>query len=227
MIEEITSTCTAFAGTRMIANGALIDVALRTKQELDAGEENSILVFDDETSNVIEIDFRGSADELKKQLLKQAQPTNRSIDGSNASNQESNSSVESNATESDASEASARGRGRPKLGVISREVTLLPRHWDWLNAQPGGASVALRKLVEEAKRASIYKDARRTAQNTTYKFMSAMAGNLPGFEEASRALFAPDAKQFAEQIESWPNDIRIHLEKLSQKVFAAPTTSHS
>src|ERR1700739_3037247 len=42
--------------------------------------------------------------------------------------------------------------GRPKLGVVAREVTLLPRHWDWLATQPGGGSVALRKLVGEARR---------------------------------------------------------------------------
>src|SRR5277367_707131 len=80
--------------------------------------------------------------------------------------------------------------GRPKLGVVAREVTLLPRHWDWLAAQPGGASVALRKLVEEARRSHEASDRLRQAQEAAYRFLSAMAGNEPGFEEATRALFA-------------------------------------
>ena len=87
-------------------------------------------------------------------------------------------------------EAEPRGRGRPKLGVIAEEVTLLPRHWDWLNVQPGGASVALRKLVDEARRTSGDADRVRAAQEAAYRFMSAVGGNLPGFEEATRALFA-------------------------------------
>src|SRR6185295_10752956 len=84
----------------------------------------------------------------------------------------------------------ARGPGRPRLGVIAKEVTLLPRHWDWLNVQPGGASVALRKLVDEARKVSGDRDRIRAAQEAAYRFMSAIAGNLPGFEEATRALFA-------------------------------------
>ena len=90
-----------------------------------------------------------------------------------------------------------RGRGRPKLGVVAREVTLLPRHWEWLATQSGGASVALRKLVDEARRANGDRDRSRAARDAAYHFMSTMAGNLPGFEEASRALFADDQRQFA------------------------------
>jgi hypothetical protein len=108
-----------------------------------------------------------------------------------------------------------RGRGRPKLGVIAREVTLLPRHWDWLATQPGGASVALRKLVDEARKASGDKDRIRKAQEAAYWFMSSIAGNLPGFEEASRALFAYDRRRFSELIAAWPEDIRDHAVKLA------------
>jgi hypothetical protein len=91
--------------------------------------------------------------------------------------------------------AEARGPGRPKLGVVSREVTLLPRHWEWLAAQPGGASVVLRRLVDQERRQGSTKQQRRTAQEAAYKFMSAIAGDLPGFEEATRALFAvPDRR---------------------------------
>src|SRR5579863_6549713 len=114
------------------------------------------------------------------------------------------------------SDASApRGRGRPKLGVVAREVTLLPRHWDWLASQPGGASVALRKLVEEARRANGDRDRHRAARDAAYHFMSAMAGNFNGFEEASRALFADDRGRFGELIAAWPDDIRDHIVALA------------
>jgi uncharacterized protein len=108
-----------------------------------------------------------------------------------------------------------RGRGRPKLGVVAREVTLLPRHWEWLNAQPGGASVALRKLVEAARRSSGDADRQRAAREAAYHFMSAMAGNFPDFEEASRALFADDRRRFTGLIAPWPTDIRDHVVKLA------------
>lgn len=98
-------------------------------------------------------------------------------------------------------------RGRPKLGVVAREVTLLPRHWDWLARQPGGASVALRRLVEAARKADSSSGAERARIEAAYRFMSAMAGDLPGFEEASRALFAGDRGRLADLIAPWPADI--------------------
>lgn len=104
--------------------------------------------------------------------------------------------------------AEPRRRGRPRLGVIAKEVTLLPQHWDWLNLQPGGASVALRKLVDEARRMTGDRDRVRAAQEAAYRFMSAAAGNLPGFEEAARALFAYDRRKFAQLIADWPEDVR-------------------
>lgn len=106
-----------------------------------------------------------------------------------------------------------RGRGRPKLGVVAREVTLLPRHWDWLSRQPGGASVALRKLVEEASRAP--KHRARTAANAAYSFMHAIAGDRPGYEEALRALFAGDRPAFEANIGSWPIDVRAFAVRLA------------
>ena len=108
-----------------------------------------------------------------------------------------------------------RGRGRPKLGVVAKEVTLLPRHWDWLSAQPGGASVALRKLVEEARRTSGDADRIRAAQEAAYRFMSAIAGNFPGFEEATRALFACDRRRFSDMIANWPEDVRDYAVNLA------------
>src|SRR5262245_3846770 len=111
--------------------------------------------------------------------------------------------------------ASVRRPGRPKLGVVAREVTLLPRHWEWLGAQPGGASVALRKLVEEARRANGDADRARAARDAAYRFMSVMAGNLAGFEEASRALFADDRRRFVGLVAGWPDDVRDHVVRLA------------
>jgi uncharacterized protein len=110
------------------------------------------------------------------------------------------------------------GRGRPKLGVISKEVTLLPRHWDWLAKQPGGASIALRKLVENAIRAP--ETATRQSQDAAYRFMTAMAGDLPTYEEAIRALYAADRLKFLGQTETWPADIRAHARTLAEPAFS-------
>ncbi len=105
-----------------------------------------------------------------------------------------------------------RGRGRPKLGVVPREVTLLPRHWDWLARQPGGASVTLRRLVDAARRDGAADP--RAAREAAYRFMSAMAGDRTGFEEAARALFAGDRPGFTTHAASWPADIRAHVERM-------------
>lgn len=118
-------------------------------------------------------------------------------------------------------EAAPRGRGRPKLGVVPREVTLLPRHWDWLAAQPGGASVALRKLVEAARRASEGPDRIRSSRDAAYRFASAMAGDLAGFEEAMRCLFAGDDTGFEARIEAWPSDIAAQLRTYAAEAFGA------
>ncbi|MFM9923075.1 DUF2239 family protein [Variovorax sp. H27-G14] len=108
-----------------------------------------------------------------------------------------------------------RGVGRPRLGVVAREVTLLPRHWDWLNRQPGGASVALRRLVQEASRVNADRDAVRASREAAYRFMTVIAGALPGFEEATRALFAGERNRFEALIDAWPADLRTHLQTLS------------
>ncbi|MBA4805242.1 MAG: DUF2239 family protein [Brevundimonas sp.] len=101
-----------------------------------------------------------------------------------------------------------RGPGRPKLGVVAREVTLLPRHWDWLAAQPGGASVALRKLVEAQMKAGEGPERARRAKEAAYRFITAMAGDRPGYEEATRMLFAGDWTAFDAAVAGWPADVR-------------------
>jgi uncharacterized protein len=176
---------TAFLGSRRLASGQLSQVALVVKKAVDRGAQQPVLIYNDSTGRAIDIDTRGSDAQILAQLSNPAPP------------------------------ASPRGRGRPKLGVVAREVTLLPRHWQWLASQPGGASVAIRKLVEAARRTNQAADQRREKQEAAYHFMSAMAGNLANFEEASRALFAHDLGRFKTLIDGWPVDIRDHALKLA------------
>jgi hypothetical protein len=114
-----------------------------------------------------------------------------------------------------------RGRGRPKLGVQPREVTLLPRHWDWLAAQPGGASATLRKLVEAARKASIVAPSPRAAMDAAYHFVTAMAGDRPGYEAAIRALYAKDEELYISLSGDWPSGIRDHARALATPAFSA------
>ena len=183
--------CTAFLDDRRIAAGELRHVALRAQQALAARPDARLLIFDDREARLIDLDLRGGAAEIVQRLNRGEVPA--------------------------ASSAAApkRGRGRPRLGVVPREVTLLPRHWQWLAAQPGGASVALRKLVDAARRENAAGDPRRAAQERAYRFMSAMAGDRPGFEEATRALFAGDATRFDAEIAGWPDDLREHATMLA------------
>ncbi len=109
--------------------------------------------------------------------------------------------------------------GRPKLGVVSREVSLLPRHWDWLNSQPGGASVVLRRLGDEARHANPIADRIRLAREATYRFMTAVAGNEPGYEEATRALFAGNNARYHALIAGWPVGVRYYASLLSLDAF--------
>lgn len=120
-----------------------------------------------------------------------------------------------------ADEQATRSVGRPKLGVVAREVTLLPRHWDWLSRQPGGASVALRRLIDEARRVHADRDAQRASREAAYRFMSAIAGDLPGFEEAARALFADERTRFEELIGPWPEDVNAYLRRLAAAAWSA------
>ncbi|OGB27589.1 MAG: hypothetical protein A3I66_06870 [Burkholderiales bacterium RIFCSPLOWO2_02_FULL_57_36] len=206
MNESRQMHCTAFAGGKYLASGNLSQVASKAKELLDADPHATLLIFDNATSHTVEVDFRGTVDDVLKRLSRTA--------GKGASS----------ATASDAEPHVPRGPGRPKLGVVSREVTLLPRHWDWLSAQPGGASVVLRKLVEEAKRTNHGKDQARRSQETCFRFMSVMAGNRPHFEEATRALFAGNRERFSELIEGWPIDVRNHAKKLAADAFTNHVT---
>jgi len=154
----------------------------------------TVLTFDDDSGKVVDLDLHGSPDQI--------------------------------ATRHRAREEgmAARNRGRPKLGVVAREVTLLPRHWEWLAAQRGGASVTLRRLVDEARKAEGGQTALRVARDNAYRFMSAIGGDLPGFEEAVRALYAGDITKLEQHLVEWPEDLRAYVRKLAA-VSIAPETA--
>lgn len=179
MTHDPTLPATAFGGTTRIASGPLVEVAAT----LAASRPENLLVFDDRTGRVLDLDLRGTADEVRARLSPDPEVK--------------------------------RPRGRPKLGVVAREVTLLPRHWDWLADQPGGASATLRRLVEQARRNDSGRTDARRAQAAAYAFISAIAGDLPDYEEATRALFAGDLTRMADQMRSWPADIVAHAIKLA------------
>jgi hypothetical protein len=192
-MADLSLRCTAFAGAARIASGELRHVAMKAKHAFDAG--SSVRVFEDASARQVELPLERPAADLLRLL---AHPS----------------------TSASAAVAPApRKPGRPKLGVVAREVTLLPGHWDWLAAQPGGASVALRRLVEDARKVSADGDRRRAAQEAAFRFMQAMAGDAAGFEDAARALFAGDIGRFEEASATWPEDVREHAALVAADAF--------
>jgi hypothetical protein len=183
------TNCYAFSGPKLIAQGQLSEIILALKTvKIQSGEE-PFLLFDRSSGLQFDLDLSGTEAELATRY----------------------GAADSLATES--AEAALRlpskkGRGRPKLGVVGREVTLLPRHWQWLDQQRGGSSAALRRLIEEARKAGAEGDQIRLAQDSANRFMNAVAGNLPGFEESIRALYAQDRARFEQETAPWPADIR-------------------
>lgn len=168
----------AFSAERLIARGPASDAMPAIHAA--ASDAGPLLVFDAATGRVIDLDLRGTAQDAAARLAPPAvQP-----------------------------EPERRGPGRPKLGVAAREVTLLPRHWDWLSSRPGGASVALRKLVEAEMKAAEGPDRARKAQEAAYRFMTTMAGDRPGYEEATRRLFAGDGDGLQAAMQEWPQGVR-------------------
>jgi hypothetical protein len=175
--------CAAFEGDRLIAAGPLAQVAPAVRAVLDQRPNAAVLILSDDDSRRIEVDLRGTVDEVAARLA----------------------AVE------------VKGPGRPKLGVVAREVTLLPRHWDWLSAQSGGASVALRRLVEAARKDP--RERARAARDSAYRFLTTLAGDAPGFEDAVRALYAGDRSGFEARSAGWPADIRAQALRLAAPAF--------
>jgi hypothetical protein len=166
MADKTRAHFTAFIGPQRLAAGPLAEVAIAVMQASRRPAVPPIIIFSDATGQPIDLDLRGTEREIIARLPQPASPPDVETDETAA--------------------AEPRGRGRPRLGVVAREVTLLPRHWEWLGAQPGGASVALRKLVEEARRTNGDADRTRAARDAAYRFMSVMAGNLAGFADDIR-----------------------------------------
>src|ERR1700712_289078 len=188
MIQAAPHSVTAFIGQQRLASGPLAEVALAVMKASRSAAEDTILIFNDADGRALDLDLRGNERDIVARLPQPA----------------------SNPPAEGVSAPEPRGPGRPRLGVVAREVTLLPRHWEWLGTQPGGASVALRKLVEAARRAGGDLDRGRAARDAAYHFMSAMAGNLPHFEDAAVARYADGRQRFAALIAAWPDDIRGH-----------------
>ncbi|HEU4816085.1 DUF2239 family protein [Janthinobacterium sp.] len=191
---------TAFAGPHKVAAGTLHAVAQTLKELVTRDPDAQILIFDDASGSQVDLNLHGSLAEVL-QRLPRVPPSH------------------------DDAPPAIRTAGRPKLGVVAREITLLPRHWEWLATQPGGASVALRKLVEHAQRGNKAHDEQRQAREAAYKVMSALAGDAPGFEEASRALFAGKQPAFLACVQAWPADVREHVLRLAQRGWSGSEES--
>ncbi|MDO9406598.1 MAG: DUF2239 family protein [Polaromonas sp.] len=179
-------TFTAFLDGRRVATGPLNEVAVAVLRAQEKQAEGHPLIFSDASGQSADVDLRGGEKAVAARYSVATLPQ------------------------------LPRGRGRPKLGVVAREVTLLPEHWDWLAAQAGGASVALRKLVHEARRNGGARERKRQAQERAYHAMSTLAGDLAGFEEAARALFAGDHERLIVQMAAWPPDVRAYVLQLAE-----------
>lgn len=174
-----------FRGERRLAEGSLAAL-VQTLHGFSAAEREGTLIFETATGRELDVDLRGTAAEVELRYPVQQLAAAASVDEVPA----------------------PRKRGRPKLGVVGREVTLLPRHWEWLDTQRGGASASLRRLIDQARKEFAGEDAARAAQDRTNRLLTTLAGNLPGFEDAIRALYARDRAGFEHQLSSWPADLR-------------------
>ncbi len=189
---------TAFEEGSIVARGSLAEVVQEVKRRIGRADNSAILIFSDNTGNTMDFNFQGTGKDVLKRL---EVFVGAAGEGPGKPDQESP------------------GPGRPKLGVVSREVSLLPRQWEWLASQSGGASAVLRRLVDEARKKTSEGPSLKRIQERAYKFMSVMAGNLPGYEEAIRALYKKDRKAFATRIAEWPADIQGHARELAGPVF--------
>ena len=202
------SVYTAFSHGRRVAHGRYDDIARALAAAVAAAQADMPapwLVFDDATG--APIDTPPLPQDAAR--LKAGRAGRAAISAAQA------------LAKADECSPAPRAAGRPRLGVVAREVTLLPRHWEWLSVQPGGASAALRRLIDKARKDNKSADSRRAASERSYKFMSAIAGDRPQFEEAARALFAGDAVRFAGHVADWPPDVRVYLMQLAEAAFLA------
>ncbi len=189
----MSGTVTAFLDGKIVAAGSRDTVTRALEERYPASDHAAIRVFDDRTGKVTDLDLWDAAAMVARAALDRA--------GAQAKPLRTEASGQLGLE-------TPRGRGRPKLGVQAREVTLLPRHWEWLGQQPGGASAALRRLVEEARKSG--SDRREAA----YYFLQASCGDRPGYEEALRAVYRGDRAGLDEIAADWPEDMRGYLARL-------------
>lgn len=187
----------AFIGDSLLVRGTIYEVTTMCKQRFDSGETQRIAIFEDESGHIRDVDFSGDESAVLKRLDIVVAPV------------------------------TPKRRGRPKLGVNSREVGLLPRHWKWLAEQRGGASASLRRLVDHAQKNESGESVARRAVNAAHRFMWDIAGDQPNFEEATRHLFSYDLDHFASQISNWPDGIREQLIRYQQRAQAGLDTIKS
>ncbi len=199
MNTSITQQASAFIAHKLLKTGPLIEVVLTMKEEVAKDKFAQIMCFIDETGAMVDFDLSGTNEQVIAKLLKNNPP-------------QTNDAQETQIKDAPKS-------GRPKLGVIAREVTLLPRHWEWLSTQRGGASATLRRLVELAAKESVSNEARKNAQNSTYRFLQNIAGDFENYEEVLRAIFADDFEKVRKLMQNWPQDIQNY----AQKLFAIST----
>ncbi len=189
------NTYTAFEGAKIVSRGLLISVVSNVKRKLTNNANCNVFIFSDLTGKLMDFNFQGTEKEVLKRLEVFI---------------EDPKSKESNSTS---------GPGRPKLGVISREISLLPRHWEWLATQSGGASATLRKLIEEEMKKTNSSHSVKFAEERTYKFMTVIGGDFKGYEEAIRALYKKNKENFLANIKEWSPDIRSYVIELVQPIF--------
>lgn len=185
---------TLFVGTSLVAAGDLRTVATAAKKATDNRTSDRLALYRESNGQVFDLDLRGSIEEVLERL------PHHPVVGE------------------DPPPPPQKGPGRPKLGVVSKEVTLLPRHWQWLAKQRGGASAMLRRLVDEARRVESETVSRRDLQAALDRFLWDMASDFSGFEEATRSLYAVDAAAFQKHTERWPDDVRDYARKRFEQI---------
>ncbi|TBR43539.1 DUF2239 family protein [Marinomonas agarivorans] len=193
----------AFLDTRLLAAGELTTVITQIKQQFP---DREALLVETNSCKRLEINWQGSVEDVLARIdaMPQAEPLSSDLIAPATPKTHIKSK-----------------RGRPKLGVVSKEVTLLPRHWEWLSKQSGGASVTLRRLVDQARQENSLEDEIKLRQEQIYNFISFFAEQLPNVEETMRALYRQDRSLFYRSIKNWPTDIRRFCE---DRFIAIPTS---
>lgn len=186
-------TFTAFVGSRRLASGSAAVVGTAAHAAAAARTNRHPVIFSDLTGRRVHVDWAAGRDAIVAQLHSSAGR--------------------------DEGARRRPGPGRPRLGVVAREVTLLPRHWAWLRTRRGGASATLRRLVDEARRRGAEGREVCRAQDAVYRFMTETVGDEPGYEEALRALYRGDLERFTLESEGWPQDLRDHARALAASAF--------